>query len=278
MARTITEIQNALIAQVQTDATLSGLLTSTSRVAIWRVWCYIVAVCQWTIENLHDIFKVDVNTTIATLKPHTAKWYATKALAFQFGYDLPADSDVYDNTGIDDATIAASKIISYVAVVEQDKFLRIKVARTVGNDLTALTNTQLTAFKAYMSLIKDAGVKLSITTGTADGLKLSADIYYDALVFNIDGNRLDGTNATPVQDAIKNYLKNLPFNGVFALQNLEDQLQLVDGVKLIHFTNASAQYGMLAYTNFAVYYIPDSGYLRFLLDADLQLNFIAYSE
>ena len=278
MARSITDIQQSLISQVQADATLGPLLTSTSKVAIWRLWTYISAVCQWTIENLQDIFKSDVNTTIATLKPHTPKWYASKVLAFQFGYDLPADSDVYDNTNLTADQITASQVVNYVAVVEQGKFLRIKVATLNNGDLAALPNDQLTALIAYLQLIKDAGVKLLVTTGAPDGLKLSADIFYNALVLNANGNRNDGTAATPVQDAINNYLKNLPFNGVFALQSLDNILQAVDGVTLINFTGASAQFGILPYSSFAVYYLPDSGYLRFINPADLQLNFIAYSE
>ena len=278
MARTITVIQQSLIDQVQADPTLGPVLTSQSKVAIWRLWCYAVAVCQWTIENLQDIFKNDVNTVIATLTPHRPSWYQQKALAFQYGYNLVADSDVYDNTGIDDATIAASKVVSYAAVIEQGKYLRIKVATTSNGDLAALTNLQLVAFTAYMQTIKDAGVKLLITTGPADGLKLSADIYFNPLVLNAAGNRLDGTEATPAQDAISTYLKNLPFNGVFALQNLQNQLEQVEGITLINYTNAQSQYGLLPYTAFAVFYIPDSGYLRFINPGDLQLNFIPYNE
>lgn len=283
MARSITDINNALIAQVQADPTLGPLLTSTSKVSIWGLLCYVVAVCQWTIENLQDIFKSDVNNTIATLKPHRNSWYGAKALAFQYGYDLPSDSDTYDNTGLTDADIAASQIISYVSVKEQQTLtglvLRIKVATTVAGDLAALSAPQLTAFTAYMNLIKDAGVKLLITSGAADGLKLTMDIYYNALVLNDNGNRLDGTNDTPVQSCIETYLKNLPFNGVFALENLQNQLESVDGVELIDITNSQSQYGILPYTSFAVYYVPDSGYLRFIVPAtDLIINFIPYSE
>ncbi|RTL47464.1 MAG: nucleotidyltransferase [Sphingobacteriales bacterium] len=278
MARSIAEIKNSLVTQVQQDPTLGPLLTSSSKVAIWNLWCFVVAVCQWTIENLQDLFKSDVNTIISMLKPHTSKWYAQKVLDFQFGFNLPADSDVYDNTGVDDATIAASKVVAYVAVVEADKFLRIKVAGTNGTDLVPLTNAQLTALIAYLQLIKDAGVKLLVTTGVADGLKISADIYYNALVLNQNGNRLDGTSSTPVQDAANQYLKNLPFNGVFTLQNLANVWEQVDGVTIVNIKQASAQYGSLPYTNFAVYYLPDSGYLRFLNPNDLQLNFIPYSE
>lgn len=278
MARSITTIQNEIIAQVQGDATLAPLLTSTSRVAIWRLMTYVVAVAIWTLETLFDIHVADVNETISRLKPHSLRWYAEKATAFQYGYNLVADADFYDNTGIDETTIEASKVVAYAAVVEQDRGLRIKVAKDSGVDLAALSTPELDAFIEYMRRVKDAGVRLNITTGTADSLKLSIQLYYNPLVLNSAGGRLDGTLSEPVQDAVKEYLKNLPFNGVFVLQNLVDVLQVVDGVVISHVVSAQAQYGALPFQSFSVKYLPDAGYLRIANPGDLTVTFIPYSE
>jgi hypothetical protein len=278
MARTITTIQNNIIAGVAANATLSPLLTSTSRVAIWRLLALVVATAIWTLETLFDIHVADVNETISKLKPHSLRWYAEKATAFQFGYNLVDDADYYDNTGLDETTVEASKVVAYAAVVEQDRGLRIKVARDVGADLAALTAPQLDAFEEYMKRIKDAGVRLNITSTAADELKLSLEIYYNPLVLNSAGGRLDGTVSEPVQDAVKEYLKNLPFNGVFVLQNLVDVLQLVDGVKIAHLVGSQARYGLLPFQSFGVKYLPDAGYLRLANPGDLTITFIPYSE
>lgn len=277
MARSITTIQNNIIAGVAANATLSPLLTSTSRVSIWRLLALVVATAIWTLETLFDIHVADVNETISKLKPHSLRWYAEKATAFQFGYNLVDDADYYDNTGIDETTIEASKVVAYAAVVEQDRGLRIKVARDTG-DLAALTAPQLEAFEEYMKRIKDAGVRLNITSSAADELKLNIELYYNPLVLNSAGGRLDGTVSEPVQDAVKEYLKNLPFNGVFVLQNLIDVLQLVDGVKIAHLVGAQARYGLLPFQSFAVKYLPDAGYLRIPNPGDLTITFIPYSE
>lgn len=277
MARTLSTIQNEIIAQVQSSATLAPLLTSTSKTAIWREITFVVAVAIYTLEKLLDVFKQDVDTSIAELKPHSLRWYANKSKAFQYGFALVTEADYYDNTGVDELTIEASKIIAYAAVVEQQRGLRIKVAKDNGTDLEPLTITELNAFKDYMKEVKDAGVKLEITSTVADQLKLQMDIYYNPQILNSLGGRLDGTVAEPVQDAIKNYLKNLPFNGVFLLQNLIDELQKVEGVVIAHLINAEAQYGLLSFSAFAVQYVPDSGYLR-IENNNLILNFISYSE
>jgi len=278
MARTILEIQAESINQVQSDAVLSAELTSTSKVAKWRLWTYVTAVCIWTIEKLFDVLRLETDEKLAALKPHSLRWYAGKAKAFQFGFNLVNEADYYSNTGIADSIVEASKIVDYAAVVEQTRGLRIKVATDTGSDLAALSAPQLAAFVAYMARVKDAGVKLLITSSAPDSLKGSINVYYNPLVINANGGRNDGFSADPVRDAFKLYLKNLPFNGVFLLQNLVDVLQLIDGVSVIDIKQMQARYGALPYTSFNVQYIPDAGYLRLYSDSDLVLTFIPYSE
>lgn len=278
MARTITSIENEIIAQVQANATLGPLLTSMSKTAIWRLMVFVCAVVMWSIEQLFDIHKADIEEQIATLKPHSLRWYAEKTKLFQYGFNLVPETDVYDNTGIDESVVESSKIIDYAVAVEVERGLRIKVATTVGNDLAPLNIDQLNAAKQYLKRFKDAGVKVEMTSTVADSLKLTADVYFNPLVLKSDGSRLDGENSTPVQDGTKAYLKNLPFNGLFILQNLVDEMQKIDGVVLIDIKAASARYGTLPYQSFSVQYLPDGGYLRFVSNDDLTINFIPYSE
>lgn len=268
MARTISQIQQALLDQVAADGTLGTLLTSTSNVAIWRLWTYVVAFCQWTIESLFDLHVDEVNSIIATQRPHTLQWYVTKAKQFQNGDNLVIDTDTY-------ALIDTTKqIISYAAAVEVNEGVRLKIAKNDGTDLTNLTSGELTAFTTYMQLVKDAGVFLNITSGVADHLKLDLGIYYNALILNSTGARLDGTGNTPIQDAIDNYLKNLPFNGLYANYKLLAALAAVDGVVLPKLNDAQAKYGALSYSAIDTEYNPDSGYLRvYDRTTDLTLTF-----
>ena len=278
MARTITAIQNTLIAQVQSNPTLGPLLTSTSKTAIWRLFTYVVAVCIWTLETLFDLHVKDVDERIAALKPHSLRWYVEKAKAYQHGYNLVAEADYYDNTGLDEVVVEASKIIQQASAVELERGLRIKVAKSVGADLGPLSTDQLNGFKAYMARIKDAGVRLDITSGNPDSLKLEVDCYYDPLLLNSQGHRLDGSGNTTVQDGVKEYLKNLPFNGLLELESLIDNQQAIPGVKIFHIKLAQAKYGALPFTSFAVQYLPDAGYLRFEQNDHLAINFLPYSE
>jgi hypothetical protein len=277
MARTITEIQNDMISRITATAGLADL-NSSSKVAVWRMWTYIVAVTVWALENLFDLHKNEVNTLINEKAPHSLRWYANKAKDFQYGSELVHEEDYYDNTGLSDDEIAEKKIIAFSAVVEQAKGLRLKVARIVSDDLNALSIIQLASFEAYMNRIKDAGVNpLIIESLPADNLKLSLNIYYNPLVLDNTGARLDGTDPNPVGKKIKDYLKNLPFNGTMVLAYLVDALQQVDGVVIPHIVQAQARYGALPYTAFDVKYSPDAGYLRILNEADLQISYTPQS-
>lgn len=275
MARTIAEIQQAMLDEIAADAVLSGVATNSSKMAIYRLWTRIVASVAWTIEVLFDTLKAELNELLAVLKPHSLRWYAQKAKDFQYGYELPIDTDKYDNTGLTDDEIEESQIVKYSAVTEgEDSKLRIKVAKE-ADDLEPLDAPELEAFTEYMARVKDAGVRLLISSNTPDKLKMEWDIYYDALILNAQGQRIDGSSPTPVQDAIKNYLKNLPFNGVFVLAYMVDAIQLVDGVVIPHIKQCLTSYAAFDFTAVNVQYLPDAGYLRFEdEEVDLVVNFI----
>ena len=146
MAQTIDEIENDIVATIQADPVLAAQLNSTSKVAIWRLLARVAATVAFTLQKQYDLLVVLVNEIIASLKPHSLRWYALKAKAFQYGYNLVAESDYYDNTGIADSVVLASKIVAYAAVVEQTRGLRIKVATDNGTDLGPLSTPKLTAF------------------------------------------------------------------------------------------------------------------------------------
>lgn len=282
MARSINEIFDTMKAQGIALATAAAnqpaidMFNSTSRVAIWKILFYAIAFCINALEVIYDLFKTETEDIIATLKPHSARWYAEKAKEFEYGYNLVAESDYYDNTGLTQQQIDDSAVVAYSAVVEQIRGIRIKVARLVGSELAALPTPELTAFTAYMEQIKDAGIKLLITSTAADNIKSTLRIYYNAQVLGADGSRNDGTDATPIQTAFKNYLKNLPFNGLFVPQLMIDHLQAVEGVVIVKDDQWQARYGALPFTNIDVEYNPDAGYLRLADDADLNITFIPH--
>ena len=278
MARTIQEIQT-LILQAKAQEPALNELNSTSKVAIWRLWVYIIAVAIWSLEKLFDQHRTDIDKRLAELKPHTARWYRSKALAFQYGFDLLPDSDTFNNQGHTEEAIEASKIIKYSAVIESknEGRLIVKIAGEQGEQLQPITDAQKQAFEAYLQEIKDAGVRLSVVNYQPDILHLQMKIVYDPLVLDSNGQSI--IHATkPVEETIKSYLKRLPFNGELVLAHLIDALQQAEGVKIPHLVLAQSKnitsggsYG--AFETIEISKIPTAGY--FTIDNFNDITYIS---
>ncbi|SHG98173.1 hypothetical protein SAMN05443549_109107 [Flavobacterium fluvii] len=268
MARTITEIQNTMFTAIATDANLASL-TSTSRVAIYRLFVFVVAYAIWLLEVLFDVHKTQIDTALYEQKSGTARWYRNMALSFQYGFDLLYDSDKFDNAGYTIDQIEASQIVKYCSVKEsfESNKLTIKVAGENGNLLAPLTAPQLESFNEFMQEIKYAGVRLNIVNNPVDKLVLIMAIYRDVLVIDENGNSiLDG--GKPVETAIKAYMKALPFDGELVLNDLIANLRTVPGVDNAHIFNATSSHWNsvgLGFSDFApinVRTTPTSGYFE----------------
>lgn len=270
MARTIAEIQNQIISAIQADSTLSGA-SSPSATAIWRLFAFVMASAIWALEVIFDAFKVDLLAQVEALKPHTLKWYQAKALAFQYGSDLPTDSDEYDNTALTDAEVAEQKIIVQAAAVEENGSVKIKVCKlNNSNNRVALDSTQLASFTSYVGEIKDAGVDIVIINQDGDKMTLTADIYYDPLVLTSTGARIDGTDNEPIQTAVKTHLANLSFNSLLVKSRLVDVLQAVDGVYVPEIRSlACGKFDASALGAVDIQYLPFAGYFD---DTELTFN------
>ena len=278
MARSIQDIQQLIYAQKAQEPALESL-NSPSKVAIWRLWVYIISVAIWSLEKLFDLHRTDIDKRLTELKPHTARWYRSKALAFQYGFGLSFDSDKYNNQWLTEEQIEASKIIKYSAVVESknEGRLIVKIAGEQGDTLQPITDAQRQSFEAYLQEIKDAGVRLSVVNYQPDILHLQMKIIYDPLVLDSNGQSI--THATkPVEEAIRSYLKRLPFNGELVLAYLIDALQQAEGVKIPHLVLAqsknitsSGEYG--AFETIEISKIPTAGY--FTIDNYNDITYIS---
>lgn len=280
MARTINDIKTIITSTYVAEMANAGVTvdpTTWSVVNLQRLIIYIFSVCQFVLENLFDVFKSEVNTTIKNLKPGTKSWYKTMVLNFQYGYDLPVDSDTYDNTGLTQAEIDDSKIVKYVAVTDRGEIVTIKVAKLSGTDLVPLSSGELAALQAYVAKIKYGGVFISIINEPADSLKLNITINYLPMILDSNGINISSGFET-VKIAIDTYLKNIDFDGQFAPQDLVDALQKVEGVNYAtpSLVQVKADAGA-SYENVEVYYNPAAGYLRFINPTHLNITYVPYA-
>lgn len=280
MARTIDTINNDLKQAFMQDTTLAekygftagaNFADNFSRFSIESIILYIVAASIWTLEKLFDTHTAEVTDYIATMKPHSLRWYVEKAKAFMYGVPLIDGSDQYDTTNLTDEQIAEKKIVTFAACTEANATLYLKVAKAGP---APLTTDEKAAFVAYLHEIKDAGVRIDVISENGDYLKLQMVIYYDPLLINANGES-KGTGNKVVEDAIKNYIENIPFNGEFRKNELEDAIQAVDGVVMVEFERAehSETGDDDTFEEVIPYCKPTSGYFKF---ANADLSGITY--
>lgn len=275
---TLQDIKAQIIAEKDAQSDLQGL-NSTSNVAIYNLWAYCVAVVIWLQYQFYDQFKADMNVMIREQKQYSRQWFRTKALAYRHGEDLPDNSDEYP-TEVDDTT---NLPITNAAVEERElqnrKHLFIKVA-TGDDDLAPVTDPVKTGLEEYFAHIKPAGTKIILFSEVADDLKLVIRFYYNPLILDNTGARLDGTDDTPVQNAIRRFLKSLPFNSELRLSNLIDTLQDVDGCadRDVYIDEAYYRYGTLSsFQPFDSNYFSNAGYMV-IDDNDLDIQFISKNQ
>lgn len=252
MARTKTEIKenittsfmaNEAIQAVYGFGTGASFDDTFSKTSLENLFFGVIAYAIFIHEHVFEKHQQEINQALATQKRGTLSWYHTMSLRFQYGFELMTDSDTYDNTGVSDEVIQESKIIKYAAVNESqtDSRVIIKIAGETANTLKPITPEEQTSFEAYINEIKFAGVKTTVINYLPDRLYLTMTIIRDPLVINSQGvSILEGSR--PVELAVWDYLRNLPFNGEFVLAHLVDRLQQVQGVRIPHIVEAQSSW------------------------------------
>ena len=123
MARKLAEIKGELTSSFMSSSVIQDVygLSETavfdnefSKVSLENILFDVFALSVFILEKLFDTHKAELSTALAQQKSGTLSWYRTMALAFQYGFDLLTDSDVFDNSTATEEQILNSKIVKYI--------------------------------------------------------------------------------------------------------------------------------------------------------------------
>jgi len=245
MARTIDEIQDQILA---TQATYLPDLTSTSKVSVFRLIAFIIAVCTHYVETLFDSHKKEVQDLLDNRQPATRAWYAERVRVFQLGDDI-------DGTGTYPVVNTTKQIISRLAVKEtvQGEVL-IKVAKgTVGQE-EALAASEKLQLESYIDKIKYAGTKTEVVSLNADLLNIEAEVFYDP-IYTL------GDIQARTEAALYTFMTTLKFDGIVRRNELIRQIRNVAGINDIEFTTLEGQTGTIT-KPITLEYEMTSGYIK----------------
>lgn len=278
--RTIDEIKESIAVDFMKNETVADLFgflagdnfaTHFSKVSIINILFYIFASVAWVVERLFEAHKEEIEARIDEIIPHRAKWYKSKVLEFMKDRTLVPDTDRYDISDMTDEAIDAARVVKYATADESRDaaILTIKVAGDVGGGRCRLSDETETQLAAYLSEIKDAGVRINLVNKEADTFNCSVDIYYNAMLLPENVRR-------DCEAAIRNYIENLPFNGEYSNMALIDALQAVDGVRIAEFKQATTSASdTTTITTIDARYIPSAGYFK---AGEITLTMKAYAQ
>jgi hypothetical protein len=240
MARSIETIYNSIVAEKETFPQLNELappndtaqtllddVQSPSKVADWRLWCWVVAVCTWVLETLFDRHKAELEVIAAAAVAGTLPWYGATTLEWQYG-DLQVWNDQAKRWEYPVINLA-NRLAKRSSARAGNGVIFIKAAKEgamtpLGPELEPLTPAEYISLTAFWEQNRFAGDILSITSLNPDGITGAIDVYYDAV--------LDVPTLTDnLQLAAAKYLAAIPFDGTFVKDSLVDALQKVPGVR-----------------------------------------------
>ena len=217
MARTINDIQQSIITDLQTYFPK----LSTSKVAEWRLWTYVVAAAIHAFEIILDLFRQEVDELTAKITPGTKLWYA----------EMCYEQDDPD-----------SRIVKVVAVNEVYKMISIRVAKTDGEGrIIPLDDSERRNLADYIDTIHTTGIPTTIVSTTADTIRYNLEVYYDPAVPS-------SVVREQVGQALETFKTSLSFDAVFYAQRLVDAVMHAEGVvtvkvvRLEHKTSAGADF------------------------------------
>jgi hypothetical protein len=231
MARSIAEIQAAIIADVQADPKLVQA-ASTSRVAIWRLWTFVVATAIALLEQLQDVFQSNNEAIVNLAAPQTAQWLQDRVFKFQYDATTPQVLQLID-------------LVPQYPIVDETKLLvtRCSVTSNLTNKVLVkvaksetpepLTSPEISALQTYVDTLGVAGIKYIVSSTDSDKIYIAAQVYFaGAYSAIIQAN---------VITSIETYLASLPFNGTLKLSDLEIAIRNTEGVNDVVFNNVKAR-------------------------------------
>lgn len=265
-------IENTAVIALYSLDTAKSFDEQFSKASLESILFYSIAYVIYIVKQLFNLHKIEVDAMLTQRTPHTSEWYRNISLAYRHGYALLPDSDQYSEEAINDESAA---IITYCAVSKGSGELIIKIA-SGGDALEKLSESQYLGFQEYIETVGDAGVQFNIISDEADSLKLVIDTYYNAMVLDGEGKRLDGSNDTPLLSGTNIYLQNLTFDGYFSLTDLTDALQSIEGLESPRVVGVQTKYGLYEWSDVVNKYRAHAGWLKIYdLENDLTVNYHA---
>lgn len=256
--RTIEEIKAEMNA-VQTTIPELSEANSTSQMSFFQLLKNMWAQLVQLVEASWDTTQADVDARLESNRVGSTKWYVEQIKKFQLGDSVT----IIDGKVAYEVTDAEKQIITQASCVEDLVSGRLLIKTVKGSELarTNLTGAELVAVRDYIKQVKFAGVQVDVISLREDQLKLTVTVKYDRQVVAADGTSLTDPSKRPVEESVKTYLRNLPFDSVISWTALTDYMQTQAGVlDFVISASEIAPFGTNAWSSFSRETVSGAGH------------------
>jgi len=242
-AREAQEILNDMVTALQSNADLYDVdsdddtkLNNPSNASIWYNLLGLFSVAANIVESEFEDLQDDIDARALEIPVGTERWHAAETLNYQYG-----DALVLDNGNPIYPIIDTTKrVVNLVGATEQEGIVLIKAAKLTAGVPEALSALEKSGLEEYWINKRFAGTSLTVISQAGDELTVTARIEVDGQLIASTGESLLTAGVFPIEDAIKNYIATLDFNGRFKVMSLIDAIQSVSGVQNVVINECTA--------------------------------------
>lgn len=223
-------------AQVETLDLLLTELNSRSRVAVWRLFAFVVAVCIWLREQFFAKAVAEAEEFKNNSDVGTPRWLRRKSLEFQYSTAVP-QSVVFnpEDFSIAYPTIDESlRLVTVASVITTNSGPTVLCAKG-SYPFQPLLEAETNSLKEYIKQIQFAHKAVNVITLAADKLYLAGEYFYDAAYASV----IDAAITAALQAYLGDLSSGSNFGGFVNLQKINDVLQSVPGVLDVALTEVS---------------------------------------
>ena len=226
MARTLSEIYTEAKSARNKHLELTEF-KNDSKMSVLDAFTWVTSACVWSFENLLDVFKVDLAKDLTNRITGTPAYFANMLIKYQKGDELEVSED---GTRFGYATIDPNKrIVTKAAYSEgredgfNDNMMILKIASGVPGAYTQIEHSELIKIRAYLNKLLFAGQHATVVSRLGDVLIPRVTVYHDGAVS-------EDEVYTNIENALKEFIANLDFNGVVYAQKVLDCIQKAEHV------------------------------------------------
>lgn len=233
MARSLKTIYNQA-KQVRNEYLELTEFQNSSKMSVIDAITWVTSACIWSLENIMDVFQVDVTNDLKDRVNGTPAYYTNALLKFQYGDELVMNGE---GTQFHYETVDTTKRVITKAVYDEveaegffDRQLVLKVAGGMPGAYYRLSDEMLAAARSYIQQIAFAGTHITVVSRTGDILVPRVTVCYDGSVEPDEMYEL-------LKNALQEFVSNVEFNGAVYVTKILETFLHCDHVVDVYIDN-----------------------------------------